>query len=153
MAIPDYQNLMLPLLTVAARGETRVPVAAETIADLLGLTDEERGELLSSGRQRILHNRVHWAKFYLTKAGLIDVPSRGRFKTSDDGRKLLARDPKRIDVELLKTIPQFAEFYTTSANASTSMEAPLTEAAVTALMYAGRANRRRSERVGCRPAC
>ncbi len=80
---------MLPLLTVAARGETRVPVAAETIADVLGLTEEERGELLPSGRQRILHNRVHWTKFYTSKAGLIDVPARGRFKASADGLSVL----------------------------------------------------------------
>ncbi len=80
---------MLPLLTVAARGETRVPVAAETIADVLGLTEEEQGELLPSGRQRILNNRVHWTKFYTSKAGLIDVPARGRFKASADGLSVL----------------------------------------------------------------
>ncbi len=58
MAIPDYQSLMLPLLTVAARGETRVPVAAEVIADTFELTEEEQGELLPSERQRIVHNRL-----------------------------------------------------------------------------------------------
>lgn len=30
--------------------------------------------MLPSGRQRILHNRIHWAKFYMSKAGLIDQP-------------------------------------------------------------------------------
>ena len=39
-------------------------------ADRLGLTEEERQKLLPSGRQRVLHNRIHWAKFYLTKAGI-----------------------------------------------------------------------------------
>jgi hypothetical protein len=29
MAIPDYQKLMLPVLAIAAEGETRVPLAAE----------------------------------------------------------------------------------------------------------------------------
>lgn len=133
MAIPDYQSLMLPVLRVAAQGDTRVPAVATRIADQLGLTDDERDELLPSGRQRILHNRIHWAKFYMSKAGLIDVPTRGRFKASADGLMLLAKEPKRIDVELLKTIPQFADFYTASASTSTSTEAPLAEAAVTAL--------------------
>lgn len=68
MPIPDYQALMLPVLREAAAGETRIPLAAERIADQLGLTDEEREEMLPSGRQRILHNRLHWAKFYMTKA-------------------------------------------------------------------------------------
>lgn len=76
MPNPDYQALMLPVLTVAAEGATRVPAAAETVADRLGLSDEEREEMLPSGKQRVLHNRIHWAKFYMTKAGLIASPPR-----------------------------------------------------------------------------
>lgn len=53
--IPDYQTLMLPVLRLAAAGETRVADVAERIADDLGLTPEERDELLPSGRQRVLH--------------------------------------------------------------------------------------------------
>ncbi|WP_259145674.1 winged helix-turn-helix domain-containing protein [Rhizobium sp. BIGb0125] len=75
MTIPDYQSLMLPVLRLATNGETRVPDAAEKLADQLGLSVAEREEMLPSGRQRIFHNRIHWAKFYMTKAGLID--SRG----------------------------------------------------------------------------
>jgi len=79
MAIPDYQTLMLPVLHVAAEGETRVPRAADKIADQFGLSEEEREELLPSGKQAVLHNRIHWAKFYMSKAGLIASPSRGVF--------------------------------------------------------------------------
>ena len=59
MAIPDYQSLMLPVLSFAAKGETRVPLAADAIADDLGLSEDEREELLPSGKQRLLHNRIH----------------------------------------------------------------------------------------------
>ena len=111
MAIPDYQTLMLPLLSIAAAGETRVPVAAEIIADQLGLTDDERDEMLPSGKQRLLHNRVHWAKFYMSKAGLIVSPRRGVFVASPSGKALLDAKPERIDVERLKAFPSFAEFY------------------------------------------
>lgn len=111
MAIPDYQTLMLPVLTVAAEGETRVPVAAQTIADRLGLSEDEREEMLPSGKQRLLHNRVHWAKFYMSKAGLIDSPKRGIFVASPAGLELLATKPDRIDVETLKTFSTFAEFF------------------------------------------
>ena len=133
MTVPDYQSLMLPVLKVAAEGETRVPVAANRIAEELGLTEEEREELLPSGRQRILHNRIHWAKFYMSKAGLIDVPGRGRFKASPEGLKLLEKGPERIDVELLETIPQFALFYSANAKDLTAIESPVAEAAVAAL--------------------
>lgn len=50
MAIPDYQSLMLPVLQLAADGETRVPDAAEKLADQPGLSGVERGAMLPSGR-------------------------------------------------------------------------------------------------------
>ena len=109
--IPDYQTLMLPVLRRAAEGETRVADVAERIADDLGLTQTERDELLPSGRQRVLHNRIHWAKFYMSKAGLIATPARGRFVATDRGRGLLATAPERIDVALLMQEPDFREFY------------------------------------------
>ena len=67
--IPDYQSLMLPVLEIATKGETSVPLTEADIATRFGLSDAEREELLPSGKQRVLHNRIHWAKFYLTKAG------------------------------------------------------------------------------------
>lgn len=125
MAIPDYQSLMLPVLTVAAEGETRVPAAAQLIADRLGLTEQEREQMLPSGKQRLLHNRVHWAKFYMTKAGLIESPKRGVFTASTFGRELLDTNPARIDVEVLKRIPAFAEYYsqyTTNSSAALQVD-------------------------------
>ena len=111
MSIPDYQTLMLPVLRRAAEGETRVADVAERIADDLGMTQAERDELLPSGRQRVLHNRIHWAKFYMSKAGLIASPARGRFVATGKGKALLATAPKRIDVTLLMQEPEFREFY------------------------------------------
>jgi len=111
MAIPDYQTLMLPVLTAAAKGETRAAVVAQTVADQLGLSESEREEMLPSGKQNVLMNRIHWAKFYMTKAGLIDSPKRGIFVASKAGRSLLASSPARIDVELLKSFPAFSEYY------------------------------------------
>jgi restriction system protein len=102
---------MLPVLQLAAAGETRVPDVAVRIADQFGLTPAERDQLLPSGRQRILHNRVHWAKFYMSKAGLIESTRRGWFVASQAGRALLATDPKRIDVQALFAIPSFVDFY------------------------------------------
>lgn len=129
MSIPDYQALMLPVLLEAAAGETRVPVAADRIADQLGLSEEEREEMLPSGRQRVLHNRLHWAKFYMTKAGLIDSPGRGRFVASEEGRALLAQTPLSIDIEVLNTFPAFREWFQKTGEAA-GEEEPATKAAV-----------------------
>jgi restriction system protein len=80
MAIPDYQSLMLPVLRVSANGEIRIGDAITRLADELGLAPEERAQLLPSGTQGLFANRVHWAKFYLAKAGLIEMTRRGYFK-------------------------------------------------------------------------
>lgn len=116
--IPDYQSLMLPVLRLAAVGETRVADVAERIADELELSPEERDEFLPSGRQRVLHNRIHWAKFYMSKAGLISSPARGRFVATDRGKALLDTNPSRIDVPLLMREPEFREFYKNEGGAT-----------------------------------
>lgn len=115
MPIPDYQSLMLPVLEIAAKGETSVPSAEAEIATRFSLSAEERGEMLPSGKQRVLHNRIHWAKFYLSKAGLLDSPRRGRFITSAAGRELLAHPPETLDTHYLLTIPRFHDFYRNGA--------------------------------------
>lgn len=127
MPIPDYQSLMLPVLTIAAEGEARVPTASSRIADQLGLSEDERDEMLPSGAQRLLHNRIHWAKFYMSKAGLIESPRRGVFVATETGRALLATKPDRIDVELLRSYQLFVDFYT----ANTSKASPTESQAAT----------------------
>ncbi|WP_268593194.1 winged helix-turn-helix domain-containing protein, partial [Escherichia coli] len=94
----------------AARALAKVD-AAERIADDLGLTPADREEMLPSGRQRLLHNRIHWAKFYMSKAGLVTSPKRGRFIATDAGRDLLASNPVRLGVNELKDYKGFREFY------------------------------------------
>jgi restriction system protein len=72
MAIPDYHTLMLPVLKVLGDGrERRFNELLPTLADKFQLTEEERAQLLPSGRQQMFRNRVHWASFYLLKAGLL----------------------------------------------------------------------------------
>lgn len=131
MTLPDYQTLMLPVLRHAAQGETRVPDVAEKVADEFALTKEERDQRHTSG-QTILHNRVHWAKFYLSRAGLVTSPSRGRFVASEEGRQVLARNPERIDVAFLLRYPAFKEFYRGGEASSTALSPSAEPRAVTA---------------------
>lgn len=111
MSIPDYQALMLPVLELASKGETSVPLVEAEIAARFGLSDEERQQMLPSGKQRVLHNRIHWAKFYLTKAGLLESPKRGRFVITAAGQQVLANPPANLDTKHLLTIPTFRDFY------------------------------------------
>jgi restriction system protein len=110
MAIPDYQTLMLPVLQSAAAGEVSVRDAIELLARQFKLTDEERAELLPSGKQSIFTNRVQWAKTYLVKAGLLQATKRGHFTITERGREVLAQNPQRIDNSFLDQFEEFRQF-------------------------------------------
>ena len=113
MPIPDYQTLMLPLLRFYADGNVHpLKDAAESIAREYGLTKEELRQLLPSGLQPTFNNRVSWARTYMAKAGLLATVKRGHFCITETGRQVLADNPERIDVRLLRRFPSFLEFQT-----------------------------------------
>jgi restriction system protein len=108
--IPDFQSLMLPVLQESRQGEVRIGAVVERLADRFHLTPEQRTELLPSKRQTTFANRVHWAKSYLGKAGLVQFTKRGHFRISEAGQKVLADAPARIDINFLKQFPDFLAF-------------------------------------------
>jgi restriction system protein len=110
MPIPDYQSLMLPVLLASSRGEVRIGPVVDQIADELGLSQEERSELLPSGKQTVFSNRVQWAKSYLTKAQLVEITRRGYFRITERGQKVLKSSPKRIDNKFLMQFDEFRDF-------------------------------------------
>ena len=113
MAIPDYQTVMLPLLTlVASQGPIKLRGARRLISDQFNLTEQEQSALLLSGKQPIIYNRVGWASTYLRKAGLIALPQRGVMEVTDRGRKVLSESPTAINVKYLERFPEFIEFRT-----------------------------------------
>jgi restriction system protein len=151
MSIPDYQTLLLPVLEIASKGETSVPLAEAEIAAKFSLSDQEREQMLPSGKQRVLHNRIHWAKFYLMKAGLLESPKRGRFVATTAGQAVLASPPAKLDTQYLVTIPAFREFYradeddasvspATEVKPSTATPEEVVEAAYNAVRAALRAD-------------
>jgi restriction system protein len=111
MSVPDYQTLMLPILRVAEDGrEHTISEVSEIVATSFRLTEEEQMEMLPSGKQRKLVNRVAWAKTYMAKAGLLESVSRGKFKITRRGAALLKTNPAKIDVNVLNQYPEFLEF-------------------------------------------
>ena len=111
MAIPDYQEIMLPILKLAEDNEEHsLREAIESLAPVFSLTDSEKKELLPSGQQSIFDNRVGWAKTYLKKAGLLKSTRRGYFKITDRGLKVLSDRPEQIDVQYLTRFEEFVAF-------------------------------------------
>jgi restriction system protein len=66
--------------------------------------------LLPSGLERIFDNRVHWAKTYLKKAGLLDNSRRAHLIITKRGLNILKSNPSFINIAFLKQFPEFLAF-------------------------------------------
>lgn len=121
MAVPGYQEFMLPLLKIAADGqEHRSADAMEVLAEQMGMSPEDQAAELPSGKQTRFYNRVTWAVTYLTKSGLLDRIGRGRFRITGRGREVLGQNPPRIDNRFLERFPEYREFKTKRAEKATT---------------------------------
>jgi restriction system protein len=109
VALPGFQELTLPALRAMADGAAhRERDVLERVVEELRLPPEDRAELLPSGGSR-LGNRIGWALTYMAKAGLLDR-SRGIFRITDEGRRVLQDPPSRLDVAYLRRFPAFQEW-------------------------------------------
>jgi restriction system protein len=107
MAIPDFQTLMRPVLQrLTGQRQTTTELTAGMV-DEFRLTDSEKLQLLPSGKQATIANRVHWALSYLGRAGLVNRVSRGVYEASDRGKEALVQAPERIDIPFLRRYPEF----------------------------------------------
>lgn len=103
-SVPTWDQYMAPCLRVLFDGEvhrTRQIVAAA--ADLLGVTEEQREILIPSGQEQWV-NRGNWALSYLARAGAAERPSRGRYRITEVGRKLLGEHPDGITERHLRAL-------------------------------------------------
>lgn len=111
MAVPPFQDFMLPFLQHIADGaEHQVSELFEHLGQAFKLTEQDLKEMLPSGRETRFKNRVYWTRVHLGQAKLLDATGRGRFKVTERGLKLLATNPKRIDLHVLEQYPEFLEF-------------------------------------------
>jgi restriction system protein len=103
-ATPTWEGFCVPVLTVLSDGNTRtLRELRRDVADLVGLTAEQRAETLASGQLRA-DNRIGWAASYLNRVDGLHRPSRGRYEITDFGRDLLTRHPAGITEGDLKAV-------------------------------------------------
>jgi restriction system protein len=111
--VPPFQELMLPMLRLAAESNGQplaMKVAVEKLATAMGLSEEDRSELLPSGRQSRFTNRIAWAASHLRAAKLLESAGRGLVVITDRGKELLASNPPAINLRTLMQFPEFQEF-------------------------------------------
>ncbi len=110
MPIPDFQTAMLPVLRAFHDGAMNVSDVVPVLRKQFAITDEEAEETLPSGRVTRLQSRAHWARTYLSKAGLLTSPSRNRHVITEAGRQLLNSGVSRIDMQTLEQFPTYLEW-------------------------------------------
>ena len=114
MAIPTYEECMLPLMKIAEDGKEHLfREATDALINQFNLTEKEKQELLPSGSAFVINNRIGWARTYLTKAGLLLKTKRGYFRISEEGKKLLQKEPAFINTKMLKEYDAFNDFQST----------------------------------------
>lgn len=78
----------------------------------MNLTEEDIAELLPSGRQRTVDNRINWAITYLKKAELIQQMGYGKYTLSSSGQ-IVVKNKTHITLEYLESIEAFRVFHQT----------------------------------------
>lgn len=85
---PQFVKYLGPVVEALQQlgGSGRPDEVRSVIAQKLKLSEEEQSESLPSKAQPRFDNQVHWARFYLSKAGLLDSSKRGVWALTEKGR-------------------------------------------------------------------
>lgn len=86
---PKFVSYFVPLIKALRDlgGSGRPTEVYHAIATKLSLSEETLAETNRNGQSRF-ENQVAWARFYLSKAGIIDASSRGVWTLTEKGRQL-----------------------------------------------------------------
>lgn len=112
VSLPTYDELMMPLLKLAAEDgqEHSVSELRNCVAQKLQLPPEQRAIKLPSGRQATYDNRAGWATTHLRKAKLLESTRRGYVKITSRGRTVVADNPPAINDAYLLRFEEYREF-------------------------------------------
>jgi len=113
MPIPDFQQCMRPHLLSLKDGEVHhFNEAYEDVCKHFDVSDDEKRQLLPSGKQTVVKNRCGWARTYMKKAGLLLDPKRSHVQITEQGLQVLKDQPEYFNIKYLKEIsPEFVEFH------------------------------------------
>jgi restriction endonuclease Mrr len=111
MAIPSWQEILLPLLSLTKDGSEReLSSCRMSLGDYFQLTRNERSELLPNGGHRVFDNRVDWAKAYLIRAKILESTGHGRFRITERGSAILGIEPKQLNLKFLSLFEEIRQF-------------------------------------------
>jgi restriction system protein len=113
--LPNYQIFMTPVLEgFSDKKEKKVKEVEIYVSQKMNLTQEQMDEIIPSGTQTVLRNRIAWAAFHLYKAGLLERVKRGHYKITSLGEKALS-NKEEITNEYLMKYESFRKFRNSSS--------------------------------------
>lgn len=119
--VPTYQEFMEPTLKVLrGAGLLHKDIITAKVADLVGLTSEQRQVMLPSGRAFTYRSRVWWSLSYLKQAGAVNNPKRGHYSITERGESLLEAPQRPINNKMLKQFPEFQGFLQRASTKTTN---------------------------------
>src|SRR6187455_3435115 len=106
MAVPTYDLFIEPILRylVAHPEGALARDVHDAAAASLGLTEQERTELLPSGVQVVYKNRAGWAHDRLKRRGYSTSLRRGFWKLTETGREFAAAHPAPLSPEEIERL-------------------------------------------------
>lgn len=112
MAVPKYDEMYRAFLKSLQDGNThRLNDVKEYVAQVMGVTSEDRKVKLPRAKTAVFDNRIGWASTYLKKAGLVEKPSRGMVRLTQEGMRVLKEEnPSIIDNNFLSRYDSFRNF-------------------------------------------
>ena len=117
MAVPKFFEFFpAVLLALSDNMEKSVKRIREDSIRILNVSEDDCKELLPSGRQRTVDNRINWAVTYLKNAGLIRAVRRGVYVITPEGARAYAQDADKIDIAYLERYESFRIFQGTSSS-------------------------------------
>jgi restriction system protein len=100
MAIPEFEELMRPVLVLLEDGQPQhSDDLEEALADEFSLTPTERAAKLGS-QTRVLKNRIAWALHHFSRARLVERRGKSIYAITQRGEEALASHPQSIDVKV-----------------------------------------------------
>ena len=111
MAIPKFDELFNDILELLSdKKEYKTRDVKEIISNKLDLTDEERQQLLPSGTQPVVINRIGWSITSLKKAAYVESKKWGSINITELGLKEHKNNPN-ITLEDLLNVQSFKDWF------------------------------------------
>ncbi len=100
MSLPTFEDIMLPLVDfLGDNNEKKYSEVMDYLINYFDLQQEDIEKERPSGGN-YLYNRIGWAKFYLTRASILEK-QRVTFKISTRGLSILKQKPLKINRKFL----------------------------------------------------